>query len=539
MRQNHDEKNLEQKNRISGAGRTRKPYIIIGIICVVILVTAAILASIRYFDGANEHEVVGGKRRPIVGHIGKGGEALLVGRKGEKITLENEAEVDFAQCITTADREHIIAQETDGSLYLYDGQGNNPRKIDSDGMFIGERYVNDQLMVYYRNINKSLDNLKQDSEYEFRCYIYEQGKPVDFGLCSNGSFTIKDNVVLFAQKGSVFYFDSTMSAPEKIADGHPADYIQFMGVSDHAETTVWRVHGGTEEKIYCYQDDAVQLLGSMEPLDSIEDVHVQFFNNGASMVVYGKTKMIIKDSSGIPWELTVDGTISDCGVVEYEDGWRIYYTVEENDTSALYTVAADRNAVLLKDGVARVWGHSVNGLYFTDSDRTLYWGAINTDMGNGAGFSVEKILDKVSMALLSGTEDTLLILQYATVDFTTTLSLSYTKTDKLEVVSFPQINNIYMYGLTEDETGIYYIDRVPSDDDGETLVLYYQAFDGSAAVEIDKKIFLLDVRDGYCYGGPGVTYFKQAFGDDTETYHPGMYTYYDGKKQLISDSVSY
>lgn len=539
MCQDLNEKDLEHQQPKASVGRTRKPYIIMGIVCVIILVAAVVFAGVRYLAGTRGPKTVGRNASPMVGHISKDGEALLFDGNGERITFENEAEIEFAQCIATADRKHIIVQDANGSMYMYDGQGKNPRKIDSDGTFIGEHYLNDQLLVYYKNMDKSDEGVEKDPDFDFGCYIYEQEKQVDLGICSNGSFTMKDNAVLFAQKGSIYYFDTTMNAPEKVADGNPSDYIEFLGVSDHAKTAVWSAHSGAAEKIYCYEDGIVQILGSMEPSLSWGDHQVKFFNNGVSMVVYGGSKMIIKEGSETPWELVADGTIRSCGVLEHEGGWRIYYIVENNDTSALYTIDADHSTVFLQDGIMNVWAYSDDGLYFTDTDRILYRGIFNGDSQSDTKFAAERILDRVASAFLSGTGDSLILFQYHTVDLKTTMNLAYTKTDKIKVVSFPQINSIYLYGLTEDETGIYYIDRMLSDDDAETLVLYYQAFDSSTPVEIDRNIFLFDAKDGYCCGGPGVIYFKQVFGEDNQTFHLEMYTYYDGKKQMVSDSVVY
>ena len=96
-----------------------------------------------------------------------------------------------------------------------------------------------------------------------------------------------------------------------------------------------------------------------------------------------------------------------------------------------------------------------------------------------------------------------------------------------------------MFAFAPDDSGFYYIDREASESGEELLVLYYQGFNGHAPVEIDQNIFLIDTgTDQYIQGQP-VIYFKQVLGENPEDYHIEMYTYYNGEKNRISDSVVY
>ena len=222
---------MEQKQKKTTA---RRPYVIGGIAAGAIIV-AAVIVIIK-------------NRAPMLGHIDTDHQALLVDRNGKKISLDGQ----FSQCIMTADRQHIIAQDTKGGLHVYDGSGNYLKKLTDDGTTIDEGFVSDDLVVYYKTSDRTLQQAEPDSDLELRCYIYSEDRQVELGMCSMGSFIVEDDTVLFAGNGDVFYFDNSMTAPEKIKAGKDTDFIEFMGISQDSKIAVWYVLEGQERNVYCY-----------------------------------------------------------------------------------------------------------------------------------------------------------------------------------------------------------------------------------------------------------------------------------------------
>lgn len=528
---------MEQKQKKTTA---RQPYVIGGIAAGAIIVAAVIviIAGMKLFRGSEMTEANNKlkNRAPMLGHIDTDHQALLVDRNGKKISLDGQ----FSQCIMTADRQHIIAQDTKGGLHVYDGSGNYLKKLTDDGTTIDEGFVSDDLVVYYKTSDRTLQQAEPASDMELRCYIYSEDRQVELGMCSMGSFIVEDDTVLFAGNGDVFYFDNSMTAPEKIKAGKDTDFIEFMGISQDSKIAVWYVLEGQERNVYCYQDREVQLLDSVNNKAFGEPGYVLFFNEGESAAVYGNSynKVVIKDGSGEPWEASFDGTLQVSGVVENEHGWQLYCLAGKTQKMSLYCISQDGQKALLKENVMSVVGCQPDGIYFVDNENTLFRGILADVSEKSDSFETEALAQHVTEAIyMTGSGNGLLMFQYAQSEGAAANRVSYANTNDFKAV--PVTDGIYMFAFAPDDSGFYYIDREASESGEELLVLYYQDFNGHAPVEIDQNIFLIDTgTDQYIQGQP-VIYFKQVLGENPEDYHIEMYTYYNGEKNRISDSVVY
>ena len=521
------------KQRVHESGK-RRPLIIGGIVCGVILVIAAVVIAMALFGGLKQTRPAQAepvRRGPMVGHVSADGQALLVDDKGERITLKDGGQNEAAQSILTADGKHIIVQGTDGSLYLYDGIGENPGKIDDNALTVGERFVSSTMMVYFKNISGS--GTQQSSDFELGGYIYESDRQIDLGLCSMGSFLLTDNWLLFSQKGEVLYFDTTMEAPEKIADGDTEDYVQFLGASEGGKLAVWYTDTAAERKLYCYGDKKVRELGTLTSSADMQNIQAVFFNNGESVVVHGGSydKMIISDCGGEPF--IVEGNMLWAGgVLGDAHDWRLFYMASHNEQSDLYSISPGKEPELIFSNMGGFIACVEDAIYYRDMDNRLYKAMLDS---KGAVVT-EAIAEDVSVGYMTDSGNGILVSKNMSGDSMSYENFYYSAMDSLELK--PVNGTVYMFAFSGDDSGIFYISRTQSDNGKETLVLYYQSFDGSPAVEIDKDVFLMDTKDYYT-NGPGVVYFKQVLGENAEDNRIEMYTYYSGEKRLISESVSY
>ena len=462
-------------------------------------------------------------REPVPGHIDSSKRALLVDEKGEKIVIDGE----FVQCLKTGDGRHIIAQGTDGMLYVYDAQGKNPQKVDAAQTALD---ASDTLVTYYKKTGSSGE---ESAERRLGCYIYDTKKQIDLGVCS-GDLFVKNSVVMFSNEGSVYYFDPSMDTPELVYKGNSADFVEIMGISQDGSMALWYCDSGQERDIFCRQDGDIQIVDSI-PKGAVTGSQVMFFDNGTGAVIYGDqyNKIIIKEKGQEPRQITGDGTLYAWGITEPDGQWRLYYTDSKNDIKTLYITDTEQNIRPLAENVGGVIACLDNDIYYWDTDHTFYQGKYDASADQ---FTSRKIGENILNGLLSDSGNAMLVISQPEKEEGRG-RLSYGRTSDLTLT--PATDDFFMFALTPDDSGFYYTEWQDEADSSEDYILYYQDFDGGPATKIDDNVILID-HDRDCYIPPsGLVYFKQIVNEDTLDLRIEMYCYNNGEKHLISDSVSY
>lgn len=508
-------------------------FIITAGLCILVVIAAVLItAGLKFFQNKNPGKEQKENSAPIAGHISKNNEALIVGDDGQTIVLDGQ----FAQCIVTGDRQHIIGLSKNGELFVFDENGKNAVKVADKSTFVDEHFVSDRMILYF---DYSDPGSKSSGNKKLGCYIYDQQRQVDLGLGCGENFVVKDDQVFFAQKGNILHFNSEMDAPETIMKGQEGDIVIFRGISDNCEMAVWYRDNNSRREIYCWTDGKIELLDtSYDQLEDIGYVMVSFFNSGRCAVIYGTSynKLLIKEIDQEPWEINSGKMTWVYDILENDSDWTIYYGVSNGEGMDLYCANSDRTTAGVTDNIRGVAGCHENNIYFCGMDNVLYRGSFENNDVSGI-FQTEPLAEDAANSYVTDSGNGWLIMRTSSSDGAAASELWYGKPEAEDVRRAAE--NVYMFAFSYDDRGFYYIDQELSDDGSEALVLYYQDFSEETPVEIDRDVFLLDTDQNYYVSGPCMVYFKQIIDESDVDGRIEMYAYSNGEKKLISDSVAY